>query len=112
MFHYTGFKGFQKEFPGTTLNECAGNLEWLWNCYNQPFCFENEAPYVEYADNRWMLLEEQELKRKVFDYSSPFVFSYFFRAIFDESQSLSCSCCLYQVFQEYTHGQLVQLFEV
>lgn len=90
VFHYTGFKGFQKEFPGTTLNECAEILSGYEIVITSYSVLKNEVPYVEYADNRMNAVRRTRTKNeKVFDYSSPLCSVTFFRAIFDESQSLS-----------------------
>lgn len=90
VFHYKGFKDFQKQYPKTTLKECAEIISGYDIVITSYSVLKAELPYVEFADNK--MNTERKTRRapqERFDYSSPLCSVTFFRAIFDESQSLS-----------------------
>lgn len=90
VLHYKGFKDFQKQYPKKTLKQCAelmGGYDIIITSYS---VLKAELPYVEFADNKMNTgRKTRRAPQERFDYSSPLCSVTFFRAIFDESQSLS-----------------------
>ncbi|SGZ38031.1 uncharacterized protein HGUI_00231 [Hanseniaspora guilliermondii] len=90
VLHYKGFKDFQKQYPKTTLKDCAEIMSGYDIVITSYAILKAELPYVEFADNKMNTSRKtRRAPQERFDYSSPLCSVTFFRAIFDESQSLS-----------------------
>lgn len=90
VLHYKGFKDFQNQYPNTNLQECAEIISGFDIVITSYSVLKAELPYVEFADNKMNTSRTiRRAPQERFDYSSPLCSVTFFRAIFDESQSLS-----------------------
>lgn len=92
IYHYKGFKEFQKEFKGMSPRDFSQKLhdyDIVITSYNT---LVREVSFVDFANKRMANNDKTRNSKSLkYDYSSPLCLITFTRAIFDEVQSLSAS---------------------